>query len=199
MRRILIGYPLMLLVFGAGIYLVLERGRRLEVAVVHAAPNATSPEVRAPAARGGFVARLAQPLPRLLLQLMTIVLLARLLGAIFARMGQPAVIGEIVAGLVLGPSVLGSLFPAAGAFLFAPSSVGVLKLLAEIGVLLFLFLIGLKLDLDTLRLRTPRSPSVTPASSSRISSGSRWPSSSIATSLLPGSSSRRSPSSSVSR
>lgn len=162
MRKILIGYPLMLLAFGAGIFLALDRGRRLEVPDVSRARGsdvsrtsvAPGPRSASSPADGGRIAgTLGQPLPRLLLQLMTIVLFARLLGALFFRFGQPAVIGEIVAGIVLGPSVLGSLAPGISSFLFASSSVGVLKVLSEIGVLLFLFLIGLGLDLDALRHR----------------------------------------------
>src|SRR5262245_49452446 len=53
-----------------------------------------------------------QPLPRLLLQLILIVITARVLGSIVKRLGQPAVIGEIAAGVLLGPSFLGGLMPA---------------------------------------------------------------------------------------
>jgi Kef-type K+ transport system membrane component KefB len=90
-------------------------------------------------------------LPILLLQLITIVLAARALGALFQKIGQPPVIGEIVAGIVLGPSLLGAVAPDVFTFLFPPASVGLLKLFAEIGVLLFLFAVGLELDVDRLR------------------------------------------------
>jgi Kef-type K+ transport system membrane component KefB len=156
MTRTLIRYVLLLLVFGTGIGLVLVQGRRLERGPATAQDQSARSSAGGTIATsaGGFgVAALAQPLPRLLLQLMTIVLLARLLGALFSRFGQPAVVGEIVAGIVLGPSLLGALFPGVSAFLFAPASVGVLKILSEIGVLLFLFLVGLELDVDALRHR----------------------------------------------
>jgi Kef-type K+ transport system membrane component KefB len=158
--RKLTGYILLLLAFGGGIYLALDRGSRLERAPgAHAPETASAPSVgkeTKPAGRGSAgwtLSTLAQPLPRLLLQLMAIVLLARVLGALFSRFGQPAVVGEIVAGIVLGPSLLGAMAPGVFAFLFAPGSVGVLKILSEIGVLLFLFLVGLELDIESLRNR----------------------------------------------
>jgi len=94
---------------------------------------------------------LGQPLARLLLQLIVIVASARLFGALFRRLGQPAVVGEIVAGVALGPSVLGAAAPQLSGFLFEASSLTTLKLFAEIGVVLFLFVVGLELDLTSLR------------------------------------------------
>jgi Kef-type K+ transport system membrane component KefB len=159
MRKVLIGYVLMLLAFGAGIYLVLEVGRSLErfsathPPAVGAVAAGQRPGTPVGSAAAGIAARLGESLPRLLLQWMTIVVLARLLGGVFVRLRQPAVIGEIVAGILLGPSLLGAVAPGVSAFLFAPSSIGVLKILAEIGVLLFLFVVGLELDVESLRNR----------------------------------------------
>jgi Kef-type K+ transport system membrane component KefB len=150
MRRILAVYAGTLLLFGAGIALVLRQGGRLERARVLAVPAASSggtPAVAPP----GALARLHEPLPLLLLQLIVIVLAARLCGMLFRRFRQPPVIGEIVAGIALGPSLLGAVAPGVSAFLFAPSSVGMLKMLAEIGVLLFLFVVGLELDVRAVR------------------------------------------------
>ena len=97
------------------------------------------------------IEHLGEPLARLLLQLIVIIALARLFGALFRRLHQPAVVGEIVAGIVLGPSVFGASAPRFSGFLFEPSSLTTLKLLAEIGVVLFLFVVGLELDLTHLR------------------------------------------------
>jgi len=91
------------------------------------------------------------PLARLLLQIVVILIAARGLGLVFRRLGQPPVIGEIVAGLALGPSLLGWLWPAASAQLFAPASLGPLGLLSQLGVLVFMFLVGLDLDLGAIR------------------------------------------------
>ncbi|HEX4895585.1 MAG TPA: cation:proton antiporter [Solimonas sp.] len=91
------------------------------------------------------------PLTRLLLQIVVVVAAARLVGLLARRLGQPAVIGEILAGILLGPSLLGSVSPAALAFLFPASSLPPLQLLSQIGVLLFMFLVGLEVDLSELR------------------------------------------------
>lgn len=91
------------------------------------------------------------PFARLLLQIVVVLIAARGLGMLVRRFGQPAVIGEIVAGLLLGPSLLGALWPSASALLFPADSLGALSLLSELGVLVFMFLIGLDLDLDAIR------------------------------------------------
>lgn len=87
----------------------------------------------------------------LLLQMLVIVAAARLLGRVFRRIGQPAVIGEIFAGILLGPSLLGLLWPQALATLFPPAAMAPLQLLSQLGVLLFMFALGLELDLAELR------------------------------------------------
>lgn len=151
MRKSLLVYLATLLVFGGGILVALREGRRLE-----AAPSATAAAApgSSEVARGATAAgETRRPLPTLLLQIIVIVGAARLTGAAFRRLGQPAVIGEIVAGILVGPSVLGAASPGAFAFLFTPGSTELLHLFAEIGVILFLFAVGLELDLDLLRRR----------------------------------------------
>ena len=93
------------------------------------------------------------PLPRLLFQLIVIILTARALGALAGRFGQPPVIGEIAAGVLLGPSLLGWLAPGTSAFLFPAASMPILQLLSQIGVLLFMFVVGLEFDPSHLRTR----------------------------------------------
>lgn len=152
MKKSFFVYIATLLIFGLGIYAALERGERLERTRAAAAAPAPTPE-DAERAVPAALDNLSHPLPLLLLQLITIVLAARLLGALFRRIGQPPVIGEIVAGILLGPSLLGAAAPGAFSFLFPPASIGLLKLFAEIGVLLFLFAVGLELDVERLRHR----------------------------------------------
>ncbi len=155
--RPLLFYVAVLLVFGLGIGLTLKRGASLWPADADrvAAAASSGPETAAPSPsaspRGAGRGPLQRPLALLLLQLAVIVLLARLLGAAFQRWGQPAVIGEIVAGILLGPSVFGAAAPAAFAALFHASSLPTLELFAQIGVVLFLFVVGLELDVSLLR------------------------------------------------
>jgi Kef-type K+ transport system membrane component KefB len=74
-------------------------------------------------------------LPQLLLALAAVVAVGRLLGVLFRRIGQPPVIGEVVGGILLGPSLLGLISPAAYAFLLPQESAPLLGLVAQIGVL----------------------------------------------------------------
>src|SRR5688572_31307302 len=90
-------------------------------------------------------------LPTLLLQIAIIVAIARLFGWLFRRLHQPQVIGEMVAGIALGPSLLGWLAPAVSTTLFPSESLIALNSVSQIGILLFLFLVGLELDLSILR------------------------------------------------
>lgn len=94
---------------------------------------------------------LANPIGVLLLQIVTIILVARMFGWICRKIGQPAVIGEIIAGIVLGPSLLGMFFPDVSTFLFPAKSIGNLQILSQIGLILFMFVIGMELDLKVLR------------------------------------------------
>src|SRR5579871_4331404 len=87
-------------------------------------------------------------LPHVLLALAAIVVAARAAGAAFAWLGQPPVIGEVVAGILLGPSCLGALAPDATAFLFPADVTGHISILAQLGVVLYLFVVGLELDTD---------------------------------------------------
>jgi len=88
----------------------------------------------------------------LLAQLVVILLLARSVGALFRFIHQPRVVGDMVAGILLGPSLFGWVAPHASAFLFPATGLGSLKSLSEIGLLLYMFLVGLHLDLQKLAL-----------------------------------------------
>ena len=91
------------------------------------------------------------PLAILLAQIVMIILVARLFGWIFKKIGQPTVIGEIIAGIVLGPSLVGFYFPGFSAALFPVESLGNLKFLSQIGLILFMFVIGMELDIKVLK------------------------------------------------
>jgi len=94
----------------------------------------------------------------LLAQIAAILLASRGLGLITRRLGQPLVIAEMLAGIALGPSLLGLVWPSAYGTLFPASSMPVLKMLSQLGLVLFMFLVGL--ELDTVLLRERRRASV---------------------------------------
>lgn len=89
----------------------------------------------------------------LLAQVVVILLVARLVGRLFRLIHQPQVVGEIVAGIMLGPTLLGWLAPALSAALFPPESLALLEALSQVGLLLFMFLVGLEFDPGLLRGR----------------------------------------------
>src|SRR6185436_529632 len=88
-----------------------------------------------------------------LLALTVIMVTARIVGAVFAKLNQPAVIGEVVGGILLGPSLLGRVAPDVQASLLRPDATPLLGVIAQLGVILYMFLVGLELDLHSLRGR----------------------------------------------
>lgn len=83
---------------------------------------------------------------QVLIEIVIVIGLSRLVGLGFRRLNQPLVIGEIVAGVMLGPSLLGLLAPSVAAGLFPPETIPFLNVLSQIGLIFFMFLIGLELD-----------------------------------------------------
>src|SRR6185437_2699329 len=88
-----------------------------------------------------------------LAQIVVLLLAGRLLGELLSRWGQPPVMGQLLAGMLLGPSVLGHLAPTAELALFphAPQQQAMLQAVAQIGVLLLLLLTGMETDLSVMR------------------------------------------------
>ncbi len=101
-----------------------------------------------------IVYNLEHPLAILLAQIVTIILAAKLFGWICTKIGQPTVIGEMLAGIVLGPSLLGMYFPAFSETLFPVQSLENLRFLSQIGLIFFMFIVGMELDLKVLRNTT---------------------------------------------
>ncbi len=164
MTKPLLIYIFILTVFGFGIYASLDYGRRLPPpgangAITLSPAAATAPQPHTPSEAGtaslwsGLRGHLEEPLGRLLLQLIVIVLACRAVGTVFVRLGQPAVIGEMAAGLLLGPSLFGWLAPGSFRFIFPAESLLTLKLLSQIGICFYMFAVGMELDVNHLRQR----------------------------------------------
>ncbi len=100
-----------------------------------------------------FYPNFTNPLSIFILQILIIIITARLFSYISNKIGQPSVIGEIFAGIFLGPSLLGSMFPEFSSFLFPIESLGNLKFLSQVGLILFMFVVGMELDLKVLRTK----------------------------------------------
>ena len=142
-------YAVMLLLFGALIYMAIEEGDRFSH---HAVASSTVAEDTPFTMFCQFVTdNLHHPLSILLIQIIAVLLMVRLFGFLFKHIGQPGVIGEIVAGIVLGPSVLGYFFPDVFQALFPPESLTNLELLSQVGLVLFMFVIGMELDFSVLK------------------------------------------------
>lgn len=97
--------------------------------------------------------KIEQLLVTVLLQLVVIILAARIGATLARRLGQPFVVGEIAAGLVLGPSCFGALFPDVSAAIFDPAVNDVFGILSQLGLILLLFVVGLEFDFSHLRWR----------------------------------------------
>jgi Kef-type K+ transport system membrane component KefB len=91
------------------------------------------------------------PLATFILQIAIIILAARVFAWLFGKIGQPAVMGEIIAGILLGPSALGAISPAFNNFLFPAASIGNLQVFSQIGLILFMFVVGMELDLEMVK------------------------------------------------
>jgi Kef-type K+ transport system membrane component KefB len=98
-----------------------------------------------------IIYNLEHPLAILLAQIITIIFVARFFGWVCKKIGQPTVIGEIIAGIVLGPSLIGMYFPEFSNTLFPTQSLGNLQFLSQIGLILFMFVVGMELDLKVMR------------------------------------------------
>jgi len=98
-----------------------------------------------------FLENLHHPLALLLAQIVTIIVVAKFFGWICVKLKQPSVIGEMIAGIVLGPSLVGLYFPEFSAFMFPKESLPNLQFLSQIGLILFMYIVGMELDLSVLR------------------------------------------------
>lgn len=99
-----------------------------------------------------------------LLALLAVLITGRALGLVFRYLGQPPVIGEVVGGILLGPSLLGRVWPEAAAFILPASVAPHLGMIAQLGVILYMFLVGLELNPELLRKRAHSTVAISHAS-----------------------------------
>jgi Kef-type K+ transport system membrane component KefB len=135
--------------FTALMYWIVGQGKLLEVGKKIVSP--TTADSQWVQFLSSLFHNLQHPLALLLIQIITIVFVARIFGWIFRKIGQPSVIGEIIAGIVMGPSLFGLYFPDFKEALFPAASLGNLQMLSQVGLILFMFVIGMELDLKALK------------------------------------------------
>lgn len=109
-------------------------------------------------------ANLDHPLSHLFIQLLVVITACRLMGKLFVRIGLPAVVGEMSAGILLGPSLFGLLTPDAFGFVFPTASLGALRLLSQVGICLFMFTVGMELNPAHVRNKATTAVAVSHAS-----------------------------------
>ncbi len=151
--RSVVFYFGMIILFGTLMYFIAKEGENHQIEnVIQTAQNApTNLSEGFGVFKHLVMEHIKSTLGILLLQIITILLACRLFGWLFLKIGQPTVIGEIVAGIVLGPSVLGNLFPEIANFIFPIESLANINMLSQFGLILFMFAIGMELDLGEVR------------------------------------------------
>lgn len=151
MRKIrnILFYLIIMSIFTALIFLIIYWGKDLEAGrdiIVKISTNSPFQDFKS-----FITGNLHNSLGLLILQIIIIIAISRIFGFLFKKIGQPIVIGEILAGILLGPSLLGLYFPDISNFLFPSKSLGNLQILSQIGLILFMFVIGMELNLRVLK------------------------------------------------
>jgi len=143
----------MVLIFGFLVYFITKEGEYKEIDF--AVKTVKEAPIDLENGFGVFIAsvmtHVRSSIGILLLQIITILLVCRLFGWFFRKLGQPTVVGEIMAGIILGPSVLGNISPEISTFLFPPESLGNISILSEFGLILFMYAIGMELDIGEVK------------------------------------------------
>jgi Kef-type K+ transport system membrane component KefB len=140
--RIVLAYGLMIVAAVVLFFAVRSYGETLQAAGTEVAR-------RVPSQVGPALA--SHPFLHLLIALAAVILLGRILALLFVRLGQPPVIGEVLAGICLGPSLLGRVSPAACELILPAAVAPSLAVVAQIGVVLYMFVVGLELNPGVLR------------------------------------------------
>lgn len=143
-------YILMILIFGVLIYGALSTGEKFAHHTIAGIAGDISDNAFS-MFKNIIIKNLHSSLTVLLFQIIIILITVRIFSHLFKYIGQPGVIGEIVAGIILGPSVLGLFFPDFFHALFPAESLTNLELLSQIGLVLFMFVIGMDVDFSMLK------------------------------------------------
>ncbi|RAJ04275.1 Kef-type K+ transport system membrane component KefB [Chitinophaga skermanii] len=152
-------YPLIICIFSALIWFIIYKGEMLSQ-LRHSLPaeKIITPEQvakAAPAEQEGFLSGLLHhaqlPISILLLQIIVVLSVARAFGWAARKIGQPAVVGEIIAGIVLGPSLLGLIAPDVMKSIFPTNTLSSLQFLSQIGLAFFMFIVGMELDIAKIK------------------------------------------------
>jgi Kef-type K+ transport system membrane component KefB len=135
------------------------------LAIRHFGAALTAPSAPSTETFGSGVAKLKlDTLMHLFLALAVVITTARTLGALFARLSQPPVIGEVIAGLLIGPSLLGRVAPTLSSYILPVPVAPFVGVLAQVGVVLYMFLVGTELDLSRIRGRVHSTVAISHAS-----------------------------------
>lgn len=155
MKKTLLIYVALILFFGIAIAGILHYGTLLENSLFS---KVIAPAVSIPTTISDtFLKQLHHPLPLLLIQFIVIMIVTRLFGYLVSFVAQPTVVGEILAGIILGPSLLGALFPDMFITLFPKESLGNLHLISQLGLIFFMFVVGMELDFDKIKKQSSAS------------------------------------------
>jgi Kef-type K+ transport system membrane component KefB len=138
-------YTFLILIFCGTLAAVFYFGSRIDAL----APASLSSIAESPASF--FHKHMSSSLGLFLVQIIVIFPAAQIMGNLFKKFGQPSVVGQITGGILLGPSILGTISPAAYQFIFPPDSLWTLRLMSHIGILLFMFVIGMELNIGMFR------------------------------------------------
>lgn len=146
-------YVIMILLFGSLIYLVIQQGENRQIideSILVKDTPATLSE--------GFYSfkqiitkQIISPFSLLLIQIIVILIMCKIVGWLMKKIGQPVVIGEILAGIILGPSVLGYFAPEITLHLFPKESLSNITILSQFGLILFMYTIGMELDIGIVK------------------------------------------------
>lgn len=147
--KTLIFYIVIIVGFSYLIKLIISQGKHLELGKKIVLPVSKTTEWME--FINSMSHNIKHPLAILLAQIITILIISKIFGWIFKKIGQPTVIGEIIAGIVLGPSLIGYYFPEYSMALFPKESLPNLQFLSQIGLILFMFVVGMELDLKVLK------------------------------------------------